>query len=85
VLSFSDLSVDDWVEVKAREQRDGSLLALRVKIENEDGRYQVEMEGLIDTVYADVIVVNGIEFYVDSSTVISDKMGLCGFLHRDFR
>ena len=75
VLSFGDLSVNDWVEVKAREQSDGSLLALRVKIENEDDRYKVEMEGLIDTVYADVIVVNGIEFYVDSSTVITDKMG----------
>ncbi len=75
-LSFTDLAVNDWVEVKAQKQSDGSFLALRVKIEKDrDGRYQVEAEGLIDTVYADIIVVNGMEFYVDSATVITDKSG----------
>ncbi len=75
-LTFNDLQVNDWVEVKARKQADGSLLAIKVKIESENkGLSRVEVEGIIDTVYAHSIVVNGIEFSIDSSTVIMDKWG----------
>ncbi len=75
-LTFSDLQVNDWVEVKAREQADGSLLAIKVKVESSaDYQARVEIEGIVDTVYTDAIVVNGITIQVDTTTIIVDKFG----------
>ncbi len=75
-LTFSDLQVNDWVEVKAQEQTDGTLLAIRVKIENRNAyQARVEIEGIVDTVYTNAIVVDCITIQVDSTTAILDKYG----------
>lgn len=73
-LSFTDLAVGQIVEVRARMQQDGSLLASRIKVEgeNDDGDDQVELTGTIESISDSALVVDGIEFFVTESTVILD-------------
>lgn len=71
VLTFADLSVGMRVEVKARLLTDGSLLATRIKVEDEYEN-EIEITGAIDTLYSNVIIVSGFEFWTDSNTVILD-------------
>ena len=69
ILTFSDLVVGLRVEVKARMLNDGSLLATRIKVED-DFENEIEITGSIDTVYSSIIVVAGFEFWTDSNTVV---------------
>ncbi|NIR63832.1 MAG: hypothetical protein GWN00_02365, partial [Aliifodinibius sp.] len=69
-ISFSDLQVGDFVEVEADLQPDGTYLATRIELED-DGE-EIEVEGHIEAIGADSVVVNSIVFFVDSSTVILD-------------
>jgi len=75
MLSFSDLKVGDYVEVKAVEQQDGSYLARKIKLENSDNHHDYEMEyyGVIDSVGSDFVNVNGVRFYVTDQTEIKGK------------
>jgi len=71
ILTFSDLVIGLRVEVKAKMLNDGSLLATRIKVED-DFENEIEITGAIDTVYSNVIVVSGFEFWTDSNTVVLD-------------
>lgn len=71
LLTLSDLMVGLRVEVKAKILNDGSLLAVHIKIED-DFENEIEITGAIDTVYSNVIVVSGFEFWIDSNTVVFD-------------
>ncbi len=70
-LPFSMLQVGFVADVRAEEQPDGSLLAIRIKVEDafED---EVETKGAIEEIGADFIVVSGLEFKVTETTVILD-------------
>ena len=70
IISFSDLTIGDYVEVEADLLADSSYLAS--EIEREDDESDIEVEGVIDSVGQDELVVNGIRFLVDSNTVIVD-------------
>lgn len=70
-ISFGDLTVGQLVKVKARVQPDGSYLALKVKL-FDDQKSHIEVTGAIDSLLSDSILVNGIMFYVDSNTVVYD-------------
>lgn len=69
-ISFSDLQVGDFVEVRAELQPGGTFLATRIKLEDED--QEIEVEGVIEAIGSDSLIVSGIVFIVDSNTVIVD-------------
>ncbi len=70
-ISLADLTVGQLVEVKARRQQDGSLLATRIRLEDEDDN-EVEITGIIDSIVDSTIVVDGNTFVVVSTTAILD-------------
>ncbi len=71
-ISFGDLTVGTKVEVKAIVQADGSLLAVRIKIEDTNAN-EIEMHGSIDTLGTDWITVSGVTFDVDANTMVFDQ------------
>ncbi len=69
-ISFSDLKVGDYVEVEARILDNGRYLAKVIEVKDDDGDREIEMEGFIEALGDDSLVVNGVTFFVDSNTVI---------------
>ncbi|MFQ5708716.1 MAG: DUF5666 domain-containing protein, partial [bacterium] len=73
-ISFSDLKVGDVVEVRALRQADGSLLATRIELEDENRQgEEVEVKGAIESLGADSLVVSGTTFFVDGNTEVLDN------------
>ncbi len=73
LISFEVLSVGTFVEVKGQLQEDGSILAERIKVEqDEEKEDEVEICGPIDAITETSITVTGIEFLIDSETEIID-------------
>ncbi|MBI2839908.1 MAG: hypothetical protein HYX75_16460 [Acidobacteria bacterium] len=72
-LPFSALQVGDMVDVEGSFLPDGQILADEVEIEGEAVVEQVEIEGTIQSVGTDSIVVAGITVVVDSFTIIEDE------------
>ncbi len=73
-ISFSDLRVGGFVEVKANRRADGSLLAVRIKQEDDhNGGDEIEFTATIDTIFSNTVVVGGIAFITDANTVILDN------------
>jgi len=74
LISFTDLQVGGFVEVKANRRADGSLLAMRIKQEDDhNGGDEIEFTATIDTIFNDTVVVGGIAFITDANTVILDN------------
>ncbi|NIR50888.1 T9SS type A sorting domain-containing protein [candidate division KSB1 bacterium] len=71
-ISFAELSVGVFVEVRAVVQADGSLLATRIKIEDED-EGEIEIEGIITDIGDTTLTVRGTVVIVTESTVIVDE------------
>jgi hypothetical protein len=71
-ISFNDLMVGMFVEVKAMLQPDSTLLALKIEIEDGE-RQRINIKATIDTLYSNTLVVGGITFETDSNTVILDN------------
>jgi molybdopterin converting factor small subunit len=71
-ITFDDLTVGMRVEVHAIIQSDSSLLATKIKVED-DNNAHIEITAPIDTIYNSTVVVSGIEFLTDSNTVILDE------------
>ncbi|MFQ5639429.1 MAG: DUF5666 domain-containing protein [bacterium] len=71
-IAFGDLQVGALVEIKGRVQADGSILAVRIKIED---RFmdEVEITGVIDSIGDSSLVVNGLSFIIDPNTQILDN------------
>ncbi len=73
LLPFSSLTVGMLVEVKAITQNNGSLLATKVKIEdNHDLDEEIEITAQIENINNLFITVGGITFKIDSYTEILD-------------
>ena len=72
-FSFEQIEVGTLLEVKAVLQTEGSLLATRVRLEddNEHGE-EVEVTGIIDSITTNSIILGQWEFFVDAQTVILD-------------
>ncbi|MGA4606556.1 DUF5666 domain-containing protein [Pseudoalteromonas maricaloris] len=63
---------DDFVEVKAIQRADGSVFALKIEIESEDG-IELEVEGdVTNFVSASEFMVNGISITTDNNTEFKD-------------
>jgi len=74
-IQLSDLQVGFLVEIRAIIQTDGSLLATRIEIEDEQGNGEVEFTGTIDLLQENLIIVDGITFTVNGMTEILDDDG----------
>jgi len=69
---FADLKVGQLVEVRAKRQADGSLLATKIKVEDLEGD-QIELTGAIEALGDRSLVVSGFKFVVDRNTVFLDN------------
>ena len=70
-ISFSDLSVDQFVEVKMVKMPDSTLLALRIKIE--DGMNLSKVNGFAGTVNGSSIQLPTGNYTINSTTVVIDN------------
>jgi len=71
-IRFADLKVGLLVEIRADRQADGSLLAIRIKLEDlfDD---EVELTGTIEALTRNTLVVLGKTFNVGPNTVVLDN------------
>ncbi len=72
MLSFSDLQMGDFVEIKAVFQSDSSLLATRIELKDQE-EDEFEIKGQVDSKDSSAFVVNGIYFQVDANTQFKGK------------
>lgn len=77
--TFAALRTGLLVEVRANVQADGSLIATRIKVKDEDID-EIEVKGFIDALTNNSLTVSGLTFTVDNSTVVIDHDGaIVGF------
>ncbi|WP_337867151.1 DUF5666 domain-containing protein [Ignavibacterium sp.] len=70
-ITFAQLNVLDFVEVKAYRQPDSTYLAVRIKLEDTP-QNQIEIKAQIENINGTDITVGGILFNTDSNTVFLD-------------
>jgi hypothetical protein len=70
-ISFGDLSVDQFVEIKMIKNPDGSLLALRIKIE--DGMNFSKVNGFAELVNGYVIQLPSGSYAINNETIVIDN------------
>lgn len=68
-IQLSDLEAGDVVEVDARRDADGTLVALRIE-RDDDPANEIDLEAAVTAVGAATVDVIGITFVVDDATVI---------------
>ncbi len=68
-MAFTALQIGQVVEVRIEVADDGTLLAVRIKVE-ERNENKLKLTGTIESVGADNLVVAGITFFVDANTEI---------------
>lgn len=69
-IQFKDLKVGDWVEVAGIKQTDGSLLAVKVAVLPPTTSNVSTVEGVIEALGDDYLVVKGMKILVTEKTVI---------------
>ena len=74
-IDFATLAVGQLVEIKGFRQSDGSILAVRIKIEDRNDD-EVELTGEIESIDGNLVVVAGLTFVVGDNTVILDNDNL---------
>lgn len=67
-ITFNQLNVGDFVEVKSFRQPDSTYLAVRIKLEDTP-QNQIEIKAKIESIVGNDITVAGIIFNTDSNTV----------------
>lgn len=70
-IALGDLAAGDVVEVDARLDADGTLVALRIERED-DAPNRIELEAAVTAVGTTTLEVLGVSFLVDDATVITD-------------
>ena len=71
-IDFGSLSTGQVVEVRGQLLPSGTLIAIRIKLEDNDTG-TIEVQGPIDSLAQNMVMVLGLEFTVDAATVIEDK------------
>lgn len=71
-ITFAQLNVGDFVEVKSYRQPDSTYLAVRIKLEDTP-QNQIEIKAKIESIVGNDITVAGITFNTDSNTVFLDN------------
>ena len=74
-IDLATLAVGQLVEIKGFRQSDGSILAVRIKIEDRNDD-EVELTGEIESIDGNLVVVAGLTFVVGDNTVILDNDNL---------
>jgi len=71
-VALTDLTVGDKVEVEGRQQADGSVLASKIKVEDNDDEDQneVEFKGSIESITPPTLMVSGRKVMTNGSTRI---------------
>lgn len=72
-VTIASLSTGMWVEVKGFKKQDGSYYASKIQIED-FVRTEIELKGNITELTAASLVVNGITFSVDNTTIVLDHL-----------
>ncbi len=72
-VTIAALAVGMWVEVKGIKKIDGTYYASRIKIED-FVRNEIEIKGIITELTVSFLVVGGITFSVDSTTVVLNNL-----------
>ncbi len=73
-ISFADLKVGDYVEIKGRRLPDGTNLALRIKLEDSPVA-GMELKGTLNQIAGDTIVVEQTPILTDANTQFYDENG----------
>ena len=68
--TFSDIRVGNVVNIKAVRLAGDTLLAIRIKLQTENSQDKIEIEGTINNINQDTLVVNNFNVVVDANTVI---------------
>ena len=71
-IQLKDLKAGDWVEVAGTKQIDGSLLAIKVAVLPPTTSNVSTVEGVIESLGADYLVVKGMKILVTEKTVIRE-------------
>ncbi len=75
-ISLADLLIGQLVEIQGDRLRDNSLVAIKIKVEDNfpdnNGDDELEFTGVVDSLGVELIVVTGIAFQVDSNTLVLD-------------
>jgi hypothetical protein len=97
-INFSDLKAGDNVVLKVTESVTGQLTAIIIIVKPETTLQEIELEGRIQAVTSNSIIVLDTEFFIDSQTVIiankrgllqlsdlkvGDKVGVRGYMQQD--
>jgi hypothetical protein len=72
-VTIASLAVGMWVEVKGFKKQDGSYYASRIQIED-FVRTEIELKGNITELTESYLIVGGITFSVDSTTIVLDHL-----------
>ena len=72
-VTIASLAVGMWVEVKGFKKQDGSYYASRIQIEDFI-RTEIELKGNITELTESYLIVGGITFSVDSTTIVLDHL-----------
>lgn len=78
IIGLGDLMVGFFVEIHADRRADGSLLALRIEVEDDlrgDDDDDVDVRGIIMEIGESRLVVADVEFFVNAQTEIEDDDG----------
>ena len=72
-LTLNLFQVGQFVEIKGIFENDGSITALRIKLEDR-GQDEVEFTGRIEALTEDQVSVSGITFFVNNNTIVLDLL-----------
>ncbi|MCB9057717.1 MAG: T9SS type A sorting domain-containing protein [Calditrichae bacterium] len=73
-ITLDQIQAGQFVEIKGYFENDGSITAVRIKIEDR-GQDEVEFTGQIESLTVDQITVSGVTFAVNDMTVVFDLQG----------
>ena len=76
-FSFDQIKVGMLLEVKAKKQNNGDLLAIRIRTEDDEHHGEdFEISGYVDSLTSNSVIIGEKEFFVDNQTAIADHHNL---------
>lgn len=74
-IPFSSLKVGDTVKVEGESLADGSVMASKIEIEEQEEKEEVEIKGTITSIGADSLVVGGTTVLTSTQTLVRGNDG----------